>query len=315
MATRFAAGAVRAFALASALLAPALTAAVLAPSLAGAQGIPLPGKNTASSALPVAIEADNGVEWRQNDLVYIARGNATAKRGDTTIRADTLTAHYIRTKDNRQEITKLVAEGAVKIVTAKETITSDTAEYVVQSGVFTLVGRPVRIDNEKNVLTAPRVVYNNKERIAHVLGGAQVTEEKEKRKVRADRLVAFFKEESGKNALKKVDAIGNVIITTPSEIARGEKGDYDAETRIATLTGNVRLTRGENQLNGERAIVNMKTGVSQVVARTSGTASAPNANPAKGERVRVLIVPGEDTKSLDIPSAATDNTPGAKKKK
>lgn len=311
MATRSAAGAVRAFALASALLAPALAGLVLAPMPVSAQGIPLPGKNTASSALPVAIEADNGVEWRQNDLVYIARGNATAKRGDTTIRADTLTAHYIRTKDNRQEITKLVAEGAVKIVTAKETITSDTAEYVVQSGVFTLVGRPVRIDNEKNVLTAPRVVYNNKERIANVLGGAQVTEEKEKRRVNADRLVAYFKDDKGKNALKKVDAIGNVVITTPSEIARGEKGDYDADTRIATLTGNVRLTRGENQLNGDRAVVNMKTGVSTVAAKQG----PPSANPAKGERVRVLIVPGEDTKSLDIPSAATDNTPGAKKKK
>src|SRR5512132_1108324 len=74
---------------------------------AAAQGLPIPGFGNTGSALPVAIEADQGVEWRQNEQVYIARGNATAKRGDTTIRADALYAHYRKTADNRQEIYKI----------------------------------------------------------------------------------------------------------------------------------------------------------------------------------------------------------------
>lgn len=43
---------------------------------------------------PIEIEAESGIEWRRNDKQYIARGNALAKRGDLTVRADTLTAHY-----------------------------------------------------------------------------------------------------------------------------------------------------------------------------------------------------------------------------
>lgn len=288
-------------------LAPLATAGWLLAQGAAAQGLPIPGFGNTGSALPVAIEADQGVEWRQNEQVYIARGNATAKRGDTTIRADALHAHYRKTQDNRQEIYKITAEGAVKITTPKETITSDTAEYVVETSVFTLKGRPVKIESGKSTLTAALVVYNSKSKVATVTGGAQVTEEK--KRVRADRFVAFFKEEGGKQSLKRVEALGNVVITTPTEIARGNRGDYDADSQVATLSGNVRLTRGDNQLNGDRAEVNMKTGISKLLA-DEGPSTVSRTNPAEGKRVRVLIMPGQAESGkgpLDIPSPGAEN--------
>lgn len=285
------------------VLAAALLAGPPAAGPALAQGLPIPGFGKTGTALPVAIEADKGVEWRQNEQVYVARGNATAKRGDTTVRADTLTAHYRKTADNRQEIWKIVAEGAVKITSAKETITSDTAEYIVETGVFTLKGRPVKLDNGKGVLTAPMLVYDTKRQVANVSGGATVVEDK--RRIRADRFVAYFKEEGGKQALRRVEAFGNVVITTPTEIARGDRGDYEAESRIATLSGNVRLTRGDNQLNGQRAEVNMKTGISRLLAD-----AATGNGPPKGGRVRVLIVPGQPESGkgpLDIPKPGAED--------
>lgn len=285
------------------VLAAVLAAWLLAEG-AAAQGLPIPGFGSTGTALPVAIEADQGVEWRQNEQVYIARGNATAKRGETSVRADALFAHYRRTADNRQEIWKIVAEGAVKIATPKETITSDTAEYLVETGIFTLKGKPVRLDNGKSVLTAGLVVYDTKARVANVTGSAQAVEDK--KRVRADRFVAYFKDDAGKQSLKRVEALGNVIITTPTEIARGNRGDYDAESQVATLTGNVRLTRGDNQLNGDRAEVNMKSGVSRLLAE-SGAASA---NPGQGKRVRVLIMPGQADSGkgpLDIPVPGAEN--------
>jgi lipopolysaccharide export system protein LptA len=269
--------------------------ATLAPAPAAfAQGLPIPGFGSAGSApLPVKIEADQGVEWRQKEQLYLARGNATAQRGDTKIRGDVLTAHYRRNAENKQEIWKITAEGAVKITTPKETITGDTAEYIVETGVFTLVGRPVKIDNGKNVLTAARIDYNSKGRLAHVTGNASVTEEK--RRVRAERFVAFFAEDGGKNSLKRVEAHGNVIVDTPTEVVRGDRGDYDAETGVALLTGNVRGTKGSTQITGDRAEVNMKTGISRIVAD-------------KG-RVGVLLVPGDgsDKGTLDTPGGKSEN--------
>ncbi|MGH7002734.1 MAG: LptA/OstA family protein [Alphaproteobacteria bacterium] len=293
-------------ALAVAIAAGPLVAGLFGVGGAAAQGLPIPGFGNTGTALPVAIEADQGVEWRQNDQVYIARGNATAKRGDTTVRADTLTAHYRRSGDNRQEIYKIVAEGAVKITTPKDTIDSDTAEYMVETGVFTLKGRPAKLDNGKGVLTAGLVVYDTKARVANVTGGATVVEDK--KSVRADRFIAYFKEDAGKQALKRVEAFGNVVNTTPTEIAKGDRGDYDAETQVATLIGNVRLTRGDNQLNGDRAEVNMKSGVSRLLAE-AGTPASGSVTP--GRRVRVLIVPGQSPDSgkgpLDIPIPGADN--------
>src|SRR6185437_14745866 len=45
---------------------------------------------TSDNNNPISIEADSGIEWQQNQQLYIARGNATAIRGQGTIKADTL---------------------------------------------------------------------------------------------------------------------------------------------------------------------------------------------------------------------------------
>jgi lipopolysaccharide export system protein LptA len=44
--------------------------------------------------LPVNIAADNGIEWRQADHVYIARGNVKAVRGKVTVYGDEMRAFY-----------------------------------------------------------------------------------------------------------------------------------------------------------------------------------------------------------------------------
>jgi lipopolysaccharide export system protein LptA len=257
---------------------------------------------------PIEIEAEKGVEWRQKDEVYVARGNAVAKRGDSSVKADTLTAHYKKGADNKQEIWKVVAEGNVLIKTAKETLTGQRAEYVVETGVFIVTGNNLKMDNGKQTVTASeRFEYNSKTKIVMAVGNAVVVEDK--RRVRADRFIAHMKDDGqGKNSLKRVEAIGGVVITTPGEVARGDRGDYDAEKEIATLTGNVKLTRGDYQLNGERAEVNMKTGVSRLVADESG----------KKGPVRVLLPvrEGEGGKGpLENIAPTPDNNPKKSQKK
>ena len=54
------------------------------------------------------------------------------------------------------------------------------------------------------------------------------------------------------------------------------------DTGIARLAGNVRITRGQNQLNGAEAEVNMKTGISRLLAGDGG-------------RVQGLVVPNDAT--------------------
>ena len=62
--------------------------ALLPPGAARAQ------LGNADSNTPINIQADSGIEWQQNQQLYIARGNAVATRGPAAIKADTLIGHY-----------------------------------------------------------------------------------------------------------------------------------------------------------------------------------------------------------------------------
>jgi len=249
-----------------------LAGVIALPHSAAAQGIGLLNK----SKNPVVIEADQGVEWRRKDKIYVARGNATATQGKTRIRANELKAHYRQGADGKTQIWKVTATGKVDIKTEKETATGDVAIYMVETGVFILRGRNLKLATKKQTITATdRIEYRSKDRRAYVIGNAKVVEDD--KVIRASRFVAFLKDgKDGKVTMRRVEARGGVIITTKSEIIRADRGDYNGETKLATLTGNVKLTRGDNQLNGEKAIVNLETGISRMVGR-----------------VKVLLVPRE----------------------
>ena len=111
---------------------------------------------------------------------------------------------------------------------------------------------------------------------------------------------------SGK--LQRVEAFGHVSIRTPTDIVTGDRGVYVPDTGMARLGGNVRITRGQNQLNGAEADVNMKTGIATLVAQKAAGSQAAG-------RVHGLVVPNDDSnKSLGNDSAATAaGAPAARK--
>jgi lipopolysaccharide export system protein LptA len=61
----------------------------------GAIGGPAPAQGLLNRGSgPIAIDADEGIEWRRDEKVYIATGNAKAVRGDVTVTAHRLIAYY-----------------------------------------------------------------------------------------------------------------------------------------------------------------------------------------------------------------------------
>ena len=82
----------------------------------------------------------------------------------------------------------------------------------------------------------------------------------------------------------RIEAEGNVIFTTPTEIAEGRKAVYDVDAQTITLNEDVTLTRGKNILKGTAMTYNLATGRSVL--------SSAGAAPGTG-RVRGLFVPEE----------------------
>lgn len=234
----------------------------LMPMHATAQGLLNTDNQTGA---PIEILADDGIEWLRDQRQYIARGNATASRGGVTVRADTLTAHYRGGEDGqKQAIYRLDADGNVVVTSEGTKAVGDKAVYHLDDKVAVLVGNNLKMINERAVITAKdSLEYWDAKQLAVARGDATVIEN-ENRLV-ADILTAHIKKAaSGKQEVERIDALGGVLISTKSEIVRGEEGVYEVPKQIATVCGNVKITRGENQLNGDCAVVDLKTGRSRM---------------------------------------------------
>ncbi|HYC02276.1 MAG TPA: LptA/OstA family protein [Azospirillaceae bacterium] len=250
----------------------------------------------------VDITADEAFEWHENNLAVVARGNVVAVRGDVTLRADTVTAYYRKAAGGGNEIYRLAADGNVEIRSAKQQQAyGQRGVYDVDKEVAVLTGGDLRLITENDVVTAKDTLeYWRKESLMVARGDAVAV--RGDNRVRADRLVGLLTEnQQGQLDLTRVDAQGGVVISTPKEVARGATGTYDIRSRLATLTGDVKVTRGQSQLNGNAAEVNLETGVSRMLAGPGATAKG------RGDgRVRGLFVPGQDIQS------GTKSTPAQK---
>ncbi|MFV1849365.1 MAG: LptA/OstA family protein [Thalassospira sp.] len=230
------------------------------------------------------VESDNGIEWRRNEQILIARGNAVAKRGTSRVDADELQALY-RDRDGNSEIYRIIAIGNVKLSSDTDVATGDKAVYDIDEAVVVLTGENLQYKTPKETLTArDSLEYWETERVAVARGDAVAVSED--RTLRGDILTARFEPtKAGGNELSRIDGQGNVNIRTSTDFVVGDQGVYDAKTGIATLIGSVKITREGNQLNGDRAVVDLNTGISRLTANGNGDGKA---------RVRGLLVPEKD---------------------
>ncbi|MDJ0390429.1 LptA/OstA family protein [Roseomonas sp. E05] len=280
-----------------------LLAVLALPATAAAQALDL------TEGGPIEVTASNGIEWRQQEQVVIARGNARAVREGVTLTADRLIARYrpragqpaatpapAEAPMSGGEIWRLEAEGNVKIDSATEHAEGDRAIYDMDQAVLVMTGRALKLTTPQDVLTArDSLEYWPQKHMAVARGAAHVVTE-DQRQIFADTLVGYFQDRDAApqaaradskegSQLERVEAFGNVEIRTPTEVVRGDRGVYSELTGMARLLGGVRITRGDNQLNGQEAIVNMRSGVARLV-------STP------GQRVQGLIIPQQGQQAL-----------------
>ena len=91
----------------------------------------------------------------------------------------------------------------------------------------------------------------------------------------------------GKLDVRQILATGGVVVTRGSESARGDVAIYDLNRRIITMAGNVRLNRNGDTLNGGRLTIDLRSGVSSVDGRASGSSSATGTGATTGNNGRV----------------------------
>ncbi len=239
------------------------------------------GGGLSSTGGPVEIDASNGIEWRRDENVYIASGNARAARGDMSLSADSLIAHYRQDAAGKTNIYMVEAVGHVVVVSKDARIVGDHAVYNLETGSAIITGNNLRASSKDQYVTARDSMEYWEKQNAVVARGKAVAGAPEQ-EVKADLLTGYFHiDKTGTKKLYQVEATGNVLITSKGSVARAAKAIYNIDSDVATLEGGVKITRGKNQLNGEKAVYNLKTGQAKV---TGG-----------GKQVKTLLVPGADS--------------------
>ena len=295
----------------------------LAASLAGALVIfggfaafgQIGGLGIGGDNAPLEVTARGGIEWDRANLRYIARGEARVVYNKNVVEGDELIAYYRQKRDCGTDIFRLDASGRVRITAPGQKVVGDRAIYDSDSGVLVITGRAIKLNTATEEVTArDSLEYWEAKKLAVARGEATVIAGD--RRIRADVISGYFAADSNparstprpaappaargrartaaplptltsggnESRLSRLEAFGNVLVSTKTEIVRGDRGVYNAETGVATLAGNVRLTQGgTQQATGDYAEFDLKSGQSRLLAR-----------PGQGDnRVRLLLVPGQ----------------------
>lgn len=263
----------------------------LCPGALQAQGL------SSTSKDPLEITADGTLEWHRADKNFIATKNASAKQGESSITAGRLSALYREgTNGQNMQIWKVTATGDVILKNRDSTAYGQNAVYNLDEGLATMTGENLKMVSPDQTVTArDKFEYWVTDGRINALGNAQIIRPKiggGTDTLKADKISALLKKNAnGQQVLHSLEAIGNVVIVTPTETVTGAYGIYKADTNIAELTGGVKILRGPNTLEGERAVVNMNTNISTIHGGVSQTST-----PGTG-RVRAIFYPGSEEKA------------------
>src|SRR4051794_29826301 len=199
------------------------TASVLALLFALARPVPcmaqlgLPA-GSGSDEGPIRIQSDSGIEWQQDQHVYIARGNAVAARGSNEVRADTLIAHYrekaggdktgsppgsvagstaggpagrLTREGGSTEIFRVEAIGNVVLKHEASTVTGERAVYDIDQGIAVVTGNNLKLTTATDVVTArDSLEWYDAKQIAVARGDAVAT--RAPKTIKADILTAYM---------------------------------------------------------------------------------------------------------------------------
>ena len=258
----------------------ALLAGLPAPRVA-AQLLNAPNDN-----LPLQVQADSGIEWQQNNQLYIARGNAVATRGPSEVHADTLIAHYREVKgapaasanppDNsggnpggNTEIYRVEAEGHVTMLREGQTVVGDRAIYDLDQAIMVVTGKALKLTTATDVVTArDSLEWYDQKQIAVARGNAVAV--RNGKTIKADILTAYMVKtkpadvKSATQAKRPAPAGTGKPPATPAAASAGP-GSTDSKISRIDAQGHVFVTNGLDTGRGDYGVYNADSGICTLI--------------------------------------------------
>ena len=249
------------------LAALILSSTSLSPSLAFAETA---NKTRAADRSPITIEAEEFLEWNQNEGTYTAKGKAFVQQSDTSIRAAHIIARYNASSETRS-INHFIATGDVTYVEGENTAKGDKLDYDLTANFYFLTGENASVEGPRGKMTATKsITYDAAEdanRKITATGKARFKAD-DGRIVFGDKLIAHI---AADGTLKTVNAYDNTkVITTNGTEATADNLTYVASTALANLDGNVEIIDNENIMRGDKANIDFDREISRIISSPGG---------------------------------------------
>ena len=286
---------------------------------------------------PVEITATDGIEWRQQEQVVIARGNARAVRDGVTVEADRLLARYrprggaanqagsapaqpATSPGGGGEIWRLEAEGRVRITSPSETAEGERAVYDIDQAVMVLSGRGLSLTTPDQRITARDSLEYWPQRRMAVARGAALVVTSDDRRIAADTLVAYFLEAPvagapGSPAPAPAPTPAPGATPRPAGAAGLPAPGEGSRIERVEAFGQVEIRTPEEVVRGDRGVYNPQTGLARLVGQVRITRAN---NQLNGQEAivnlrtgvsRLVSTPGARVQGLVVPQAQQPGQP------
>ena len=260
--------------------------------------------NAPNDNLPLQVQADSGIEWQQNNQLYIARGNAVATRGPSEVHADTLIAHYREIKGgaaaapppgntaadpgSNTEIYRVEAEGHVTMVREGQTVVGDRAVYDLDQAIMVVTGKALKLTTATDVVTArDSLEWYDQKQIAVARGNAVAV--RNGKTIKADILTAYMvktkpaeakpaEAKSATQAKRPAPAGTGKPAATPAAASAGTgkpaatpaaapagTGSTDSKISRVDAQGHVVVTNGLDTGRGDYGVYNAGSGICTLI--------------------------------------------------
>ncbi len=218
----------------------------------------------------ITIMADDKVEWHNKEGKMVAIGNARASNSSMSVNAQKLEGFYEEVGDEK-EISKVLGYGDVVLVSENAKGYGEKLFYDVKKDEAILSGAPAMIKTGTETLKASENIYYYPTKKKAIARGKVEAETNDGNKIFADEMIAYFKQSNNSSlSLEKVDIFDNVKIITKDATVNAEKGVYYPQSGEVELFEDVSIIQGDNVLRGDKAVANLNTGVSKLIAGSKG---------------------------------------------
>ena len=234
----------------------------------------LAAPDAGAPASPVAVSADK-LDYFKKESRALYKGHAVARRDTMTLTCDELEAFFATSG----EIDRIVARGNVYAIDGDRQVWGDEAEFINQTGVLTMKGKPHGKQGPREVEGELVTVVTGIDRVVVTRARTRVKEPKDQRvAIDADLMtLEGLKNEAkwtghvravkGKTTLlapeltanydeqgdiDRVHARGGVEVTEGDRWARGQNADYDVPKGQLVVTGKPQARQGKTRMTGTK---------------------------------------------------------------